>query len=261
MFRIAAFADLGGVSPKVLRDYDRLGIFRPAWTDRFTGYRLYTPAQLPDLRRILALRDLGVGLTEIRAHVVDGADLRTVLEGRREALESARREVDRRLASLGISLAGPTDTAAADVVVRTLPADLVATLDVAATDGDEGRAFYELESQIQMAGVRANRPPGTLFRDDAIEVYVPIRRAAPGLAVRRLAAVRAATLLHRGSYDGFDATEQLLREWVAAARLQPAGGHRIVYLQFGAEADLRLPANFVVRSDAELLTEIQIPVR
>ena len=30
MFRIAAFADLGGVSSKVLRDYDRLGIFRPA---------------------------------------------------------------------------------------------------------------------------------------------------------------------------------------------------------------------------------------
>jgi DNA-binding transcriptional MerR regulator len=260
MFRIAAFADLGGVSPKVLRDYDRLGIFRPAWTDRFTGYRLYTPAQLPDLRRIVALRDLGVGLAEIRAHVVDGADLRTVLERRREALETARREVDRRLASLGISLAAPTDRAA-DVVVRTLPADLVATLDVSVTDGDEGRAFYELERRIQVAGVRANRPPGTLFGDDAVEVYVPVRRSAAGLDVRRLGAVRAATLLHRGSYDGFDATEQVLREWVAAAGLQPAGGQRIVYLQFGAEADLQLPENFVVRSAADLLTEIQIPLR
>ena len=259
MFRIAAFADLGGVSPKVLRDYDRLGIFRPAWTDRFTGYRLYTPAQLPDLRRIIALRDLGVGLTEIRAHVVDGADLRTVLERRREALEAARREVDRRLASLGISLAAPTDPSA-DVVVRTLPADLVATLNVAATDGDEGRAFYELERQIQAAGVRANRPPGTLFGDDTVEVYVPVRRGSPGLEVRRLGAVRAATLLHRGSYDGFGATERMLREWVAASGLRTAGGYRIVYLQFGAEADLRLPENFVVRSDADLLTEIQIPV-
>jgi DNA-binding transcriptional MerR regulator len=261
MFRIAAFADLGGVSSKVLRDYDRLGIFRPAWTDRYTGYRLYTPAQLPDLRRILALRDVGVGLAEIRAHVVDGADLRTVLERRQAALETARREVDRRLASLGISLAAQTDTAVADVVVRTLTTELVATLDVGATDGDEGRAFYELERQIRDLGVRANRPPGTLFGEEVVEVYVPVRRNAAGLAVRRLPAVRAATLLHRGSYATFDATERALRDWVAGSGLDPAGGHRIVYLQFGAEDDLRLPANYVVSSDAELLTELQIPVR
>ena len=259
MFRIAAFADLGGVSSKVLRDYDRLGIFRPAWTDRYTGYRLYTPAQLPDLRRILALRDLGVGLAEIRAHVVDGADLKMVLERRRDALEAARHEVDRRLASLGISLAAPTD-AAADVVVRTLAPELVATLDVSATDGDEGRAFYELERQIRDGGVRAHRPPGTLF-GDVIEVYVPVRRSAAGLNVRRLPAVQAATILHRGSYATFDATERNLREWVAASGLQPTGDHRIVYLQFGAEDDLRLPANYIVSTDAELLTELQIPVR
>lgn len=258
MFRIAAFAELGGVSPKVLRDYDRLGIFRPAWTDRYTGYRLYTPAQLPDLRRILALRDLGVGLGEIRSHVVDGADLRALLERRQAALETARRDVDRRLASLGISLAAPTETAAADVVVRTLPTDLVAVLDVSATDGDEGRAFYDLERQIRDVGVRANRPPGTLFSDRAVEVYVPVRRSAPGLEVRRLSAVQAATLLHRGSYATFEATERALREWVTGSGLQPTGEHRIVYLQFGAEDDLRLPANYVVRTDAELLTELQI---
>src|SRR3954447_12383521 len=260
MFRIAAFADLGGGSPKVLRDYDRLGIFRPAWTDRYTGYRLYTPAQLPDLRRIVALRDLGVGLAEIRAHMVDGADLRAVLQRRQAALETARREVDRRLASLGISLAGPTDTAAADVVVRTLSADVVATLDISASQGDEGRAFYELERRIQHAGVRANRPPGALLAGDRVEVYVPVRRAAPGLDVRRLAATQAATLLHRGSYATFDATERTLCEWVRAACLRPSGGHRTVYLQFGAEDDLRLPANYVVKTDAELLTEIQIPL-
>jgi len=261
MFRIAAFADLGGVSSKVLRDYDRLGIFRPAWTDRYTGYRLYTPAQLPDLRRILALRDLGVGLAEIRAHMVDGADLWAVLERRQAALETARREVDRRLASLGISLASPNDTAAADVVVRTLPAELVATLDISAIGGDEGKAFYELERRIQAAGVRANRPPGTLFADDTVEVYVPVRRGASGLDVRRLPAVQAATLLHRGSYATFHTTERLLREWVNASGLRPLGEHRIVYLQFGAEEDLRLPANYVVNTAAELLTELQIPVR
>ena len=260
MFRIAAFADLGGVSPKVLRDYDRLGIFRPAWTDRFTGYRLYTPAQLPDLRRILALRDLGVGLAEIRAHVVDGADLRAVLSGAEGRL---RLRGARSIAGWPASASVFRDLSApggGDVVLRTLSADLVATLDVRATEGDEGRAFYELERQIRDAGVRASRPPGTLFRGEGVEVYVPIRRAAAGLNVRRLPSVRAATLLHRGSYGTFTVTERALREWIATSGLQPTGDYRIVYLQFGAENDLRLPANFVVETDAELLTELQIPV-
>ena len=253
MFRIAAFAELGGVSAKVLRDYDRLGIFRPAWVDRYTGYRLYTPAQLPDLRRILTLRDLGVGLAEIRSHVVDGADLRAVLERRRTDLETARREVERRLALLGV-----TATTEGDVVLRTLSDDLVAVLNVDQAGDDEGTAFYELERAVRDAAVRAARPPGTLFGDDATEVYVPVRRRAAGLVVRRLPPVRAATILHRGSYATFNVTERTLREWIAASGLQPSGGHRIVYLQFGAEADLRLPANYVVASDAELLTELQI---
>ena len=254
MVRIAAFADLGGVSPKVLRDYDRLGIFRPAWTDRYTGYRLYTPAQLPDLRRIVALRDLGVGLGEIRSHVVDGADLKAVLERRREALEAARREVDRRLRFLGV-----TATLETDVVVRPLPNDLVATLDISQADGDEGRAFYQLERAVRDAGVRAPRPPGTLF-GESVEVYVPVRRRAAGLDVRRLPPVRAATILHRGSYLTFEETERRLRQWIAAAGMAPTGGYRIVYLQFGAEDDLHLPGNLVVSSDDALLTELQVPV-
>jgi DNA-binding transcriptional MerR regulator len=261
VFRIAAFARLGGVSPKVLRDYDRLAIFRPAWTDRYTGYRLYTPAQLPDLRRILALRDLGVGLAEIRAYVVDGADLRAVLERRRKALEAARREVDRRLAAVGISLgaagqAGP----GAEVVVRNVPAELVATLDIAQAGADEGQAFYQLELAVRDAGIRAPRPPGTLIGDQRAVVFVPVRRAAAGLTVRRLPAIRAATILHRGSYGSLEETRALLDAWLAGSGLQRQSPERVLYLQFGAEADLRLPAAYVVSSAAELLTELQVPV-
>ena len=51
MFRIAAFARLGGVTPKILRDYDGLGLFRPAWVDATSGYRVY---RRPTLEALLA---------------------------------------------------------------------------------------------------------------------------------------------------------------------------------------------------------------
>ena len=48
--------------------------------------------------------------------------------------------------------------------------------------------------------------------------------------------------------------------WMAAAGLQPAGPMRTIYLQFGADADLRLPPGWVVERDADFVTELQRPV-
>src|SRR4029450_1667331 len=76
---IGPFSRLAGVSPKMLRTYDALGLFRPVWLERATGYRYYSPAQLPEIRRILALRDLGIGLAEIAGLVDGGTDLRQAL--------------------------------------------------------------------------------------------------------------------------------------------------------------------------------------
>jgi DNA-binding transcriptional MerR regulator len=266
MFRIATFAHLSGLSAKVLRDYDAAGVFRPAWADAATGYRMYSPAQLPELRRILALRDLGVGLDEIRALVDRQADLCDVLDRRREALEATRVELDRRIAGVGITLAsikadrsGDRSPSEVDVVVREVPSELVATLDVAATGGDVGRAFYELERRIRDAGVRAPRPPGELEGPETL-VFVPVRRAATGLETRRLPAIRAATALHHGSYRTIDRTRRALDRWIAGAGLRAGSPSRIVYLQFGAESELRVPPAFVVEDDAALVTELQLPV-
>ena len=264
MFRIAAFARLAGLSSKVLRDYDAAGVFRPAWVDEWTGYRLYSPAQLPEIRRIVALRDLGVGLDEIRALVERRADLADVLAHRVEALEAARTELDRRLAGAGISIAAAASGTDLDVVVRSVPGELVATLDVATVGGDVGRAFYELETRIRDAGVRAPRPPGGLIaaagESPETEVYVPVRRKAAGLAIRQLPAIRAATVLHRGSYDTIAGAWQALGRWFASTNVAAGRPSRIVYLQFGAERELRVPGAFVVDRVGDLVTELQVPI-
>ena len=131
MFRIGEFARLGGVSAKMLRAYDALGLFRPVWVDPSSGYRFYSPAQLPELRRIVALRHMDVSLAEIAGLVAGGGDLRSVLERRRHELEREREEVERRLRALDITV----ESAAAgrpgpDVVLRRVAPELVATLSV-----------------------------------------------------------------------------------------------------------------------------------
>jgi DNA-binding transcriptional MerR regulator len=66
MLRIGDFSQLAQVSIRTLRHYDELGLLKPASIDRFTDYRYYTIEQLPRLNRILALKDLGFSLEQIK---------------------------------------------------------------------------------------------------------------------------------------------------------------------------------------------------
>ncbi len=66
MYKIGEFAKAGQVTVKALRYYARLGLLRPGWVDRFSGYRYYTDDQLQRLNRILALKELGFSLEQVK---------------------------------------------------------------------------------------------------------------------------------------------------------------------------------------------------
>lgn len=65
MLKIGDFSRISRVPVKTLRYYDEIGLLRPAGVDHYTRYRYYSEEQLPTLRRILALKDLGFSLERI----------------------------------------------------------------------------------------------------------------------------------------------------------------------------------------------------
>src|ERR1700733_13441207 len=99
MFSIGEFARLGGVSARTLRHYDQIGLLRPAAVDQDTGYRGYSAAQLGQLNRIMALKELGLSLTQV-GRLLGGitlGELRGMLALSRAQLEQ---EVDQRRTQL-----------------------------------------------------------------------------------------------------------------------------------------------------------------
>jgi DNA-binding transcriptional MerR regulator len=264
MFRIGEFASLAGVSAKTLRAWDDLGLFRPAWVDPWTAYRGYSPAQLPELRRIVALRDVGVPLAEIAGLIDGGQDLREVLRRRRAELERERAEVERRLQALEISM-GTSELDGLDIVVRPIAAERVALLALD-DDRDIGEAFYELEVCVRDQHRRAHRPPGALVpkvETDRTELFVPIRgplRPCGHVRSGRLPACRAASVILHGPYEQLPRVRRSLDVWVRAAGHVPDGPLRILYLQFGAEPELGVPARFLVGRSSDLVTELQQPI-
>jgi len=127
MFSIGEFARLGGVSIRTLRHYDEIGVLRPVTVDPDTGYRGYAAAQLGQLNRIMALKELGLSLTQV-GRLLDGVtrdELRGMLMLRRAQLEHELEQhtshllgVEARLRSIAREDGMPAD----DIVAKTIPA-------------------------------------------------------------------------------------------------------------------------------------------
>jgi DNA-binding transcriptional MerR regulator/effector-binding domain-containing protein len=92
VFTIGEFSRIAQVSGRLLRYYDDLGLFKPAKIDPETGYRFYSARQLPDLNRILALKELGLTLEQIAAL---SADIST--EELRDLLVEKKAQIERTL--------------------------------------------------------------------------------------------------------------------------------------------------------------------
>lgn len=91
MYSIGAFAELGGVSIRMLRHYDSIGLLAPAHVDPTTGRRSYGTDQLAHLNRLVALKELGFTLQQVKQLLNDGvepAELRGMLRMRSIDLES-----------------------------------------------------------------------------------------------------------------------------------------------------------------------------
>jgi DNA-binding transcriptional MerR regulator len=76
VWSIAEVARMSGVSSRTLRHYDEIGLLPPA----HTGHRHYGRAELLRLQQILLLRELDLGL----------ADIRAVLDSRLDAVQALR---------------------------------------------------------------------------------------------------------------------------------------------------------------------------
>src|SRR5580700_9334236 len=171
MFSIGEFARHGRVSVRMLRHYDAIGLIRPACVDVATGYRFYEASQLDELNRVMALKDLGFTLQQVRAILeekVSAAELRGMLKLRRAEIhaqieaETARlARVEARLLTIEDEARVPTD----GVVIKRLTPVRVGEL-TGIAGGYEPEAitpviqplYCDLWQLLAGAGVRAAGP-------------------------------------------------------------------------------------------------------
>ena len=101
MYKIGELSKLCRIPVKTLRFYDAQGLLSPDEIDPFTGYRYYSAAKLATCYRIIALKELGFTLDEIRVQLDsnDNEKIVTALDAKaselRELIERTQKQLRR----------------------------------------------------------------------------------------------------------------------------------------------------------------------
>jgi len=271
MLKIGEFSKLAQVSVKTLRYYDELGLLRPDWVDRYTGYRYYALGQLPRLNRLLALKELGFSLVQIARLLKDdlpAGELQRLMKLRQAELEQQVQAEQARLARVAARLRQIEQEGRQpryEVVMKQVRPRLVAGIrDTIGEPDDLAGLLGELRSYLKGRGSEPDpSAPGLAIYYDAeyldrgadVEVAVPIAgpwRGNARVAVHELSAIaNAACLVHQGRPDRLAGAYRDLAAWTQANGFRPAGPNREIFLQ-GFEAGLD-PSSYV--------TELQLPVQ
>jgi DNA-binding transcriptional MerR regulator len=269
LLRIGPFARLARVTIKTLRFYDGAGLFRPVWIDPRSGYRFYSPAQLPRLRRIRMLRELGCGLAEIQQLISSGP------EGE---VSYAQATALRRRLMVGVAVAEQrlrqldalTGLAIKERAIAATPA-LTIRNSVKPDGSDIQRMFESAEREAARRGVRASHSPFTLLHDMDyhrpqmdVEVCIPTRPEALGQAGVRLIepVAHAACVEFNGDYAQAPLLLDAALDNMQQRRARIAGPIREVYLRFGADQrGYTLDPRFLTDDPRQYRTELLIPVR
>ena len=89
MLKIGEFSKTTGVTIKALRHYESLGLIKPYWIDKYTGYRYYDHSQVIQVNRILYLKSMGFALQQVRQLLSQDLSL----EKQRQLFENKRKEL------------------------------------------------------------------------------------------------------------------------------------------------------------------------
>ena len=271
MFRIGEFSKLCRVPVSALRYYSDIGLLPPAHTDSFTNYRYYSADQLPHLNRILALRDLGLSLDQIKLVLNDdlsAEEIRGMLRLRQaeiqQQVQEAQARLDRVLARVEqIEMEGKMPEQ--EVVLKSIESIYcLAIREIVAQPEAVGKVMEESYGAMMPRGIAPAGQPMTIYHDPEfkpenldVEFIFPVGASVKDpvplseerqLVPKELTGIEtAATTIHKGDYGTLDQSYGMIAQWIETNGFRVAGPPREIYLTAPGDA-------------AGTLTEIQFPV-
>ena len=262
LYRIGLFAQMNRITVKALRFYEEQGLLLPARIDEESGYRYYTMSQMETLHRILALKEAGFTIEDMK-HLNASGDERGFLLRKKKALLEKIAELTLQLSKIDGYLMAGGNSLSAPVMVKTIPETVCAVMRRRIDSYD---ALFdimpELGGYMEDAGCVCALPeycftrylePGFQEAQILVEVCEAVTEKKADrerLRFRTIPETRAACIYHKGSYRDFPKTYEVILRYIEENGYEICGNIRESYIDSVWNKD----------SEDEWLSEIQIPV-
>ncbi len=243
------FSRITHLSVKTLRHYHQVGLLEPATVNPVTGYRYYTPEQIPQAQVIRRLRDLEMPVPEVKEVLTadDQVGRNAVIAAHLDRLETELDKIHAAVDSLRSILEAPGP----EVTIEHRTDGATVALAVGEMiDREDLPAWWqgalgELRGVMRAQGADVTGPSGGLFASELFQhgrgqatVFVPT--AVEGRPVGRVLPLvvpeaELAVLTHRGSLEDIDISYGQLGSYVATHEISIDGPLREYYLVDGTD--------------------------
>lgn len=264
LYKIGMFANMNRVTIKTLRYYDEQNLLTPVYVDEENGYRYYEAGQMADLHRIMALKNMGFSIEDIR-WITNGAEEKSLLLRKKQEILKEIAALTSRLAEVESYLAKDSIDLSAPVLIKKIPEVIVCTMEQRIESYDDLFLLMpEMGAEMEQLGCICAEPeycfthylePGYKEEDILIEVCQAVTEKKPDsgkVTFKILPQIsEAACIFHKGSYETLHKTYAALLNYIEENGYEICGNIRESYIDGVWNKD----------TAREWLTEIQIPVR
>ena len=236
----------------------------PEYIDEENGYRYYTSSQLPILHQILALRQMGFSLEEIKK-VQSGMSVEELLMNKKAELIKKIAEENMKLSQVEYYLIHKGGDRSYNVVLKELPEVIVASMRAKLPDYNAlfsvvpsmGAEMERLGCECALPAYCFNIYHDGEYREKNIDVEIceavtEMKENSKVVTFKKIDQVEmAACVLHKGPYEEFPQAYSAIITWMEENGFEMAGLPRESYIDGIWNKDTK----------EEWLTEIQFPVR
>jgi len=268
MYKIGLFSKIGKVTVKALRFYEEEGLLIPARIDAATGYRYYDTGQIPRLHKIVALKQCGFSIPEIKSILAENEVVALFAERRRRLAEELR-ETSQRLSSIESYIGSIEESGGMryEVVLKDLPRVLVYSVRMIVESYD---SYFDVIPKIGEECVASNPdvhcredPPYSFiiyhdgeYRDRDIDIELCESVNKRGVDTDRIKfktierVPTAVCVMHKGPYSALRAAYAAAYKWIEENGYSATDDPR----------ESHIDGIWNREDPADWVTEVQVPV-
>lgn len=259
LYKIGMFAQMIHLSVKTLRFYEEQGLLYPAYVNQDTGYRYYTLNQMATVHQIIALKQAGLTIEDIKKlHQCDDEKI-FLIQKKTEIMEKIA-ELTKSLAMIESYLIEKDNVLDTPVLMKTIPSCLCATMSSTIECYDD---LFELMPtmgyEMEKLGCVCACPEycftqyiktGDKIMIETCEAVKERKEDSQTVQFKEFPTIQALCLFHKGSYDDFSHSYAIVMKYIENHNYEICGPIRESYIDGVWNKD----------DEKDWLTEIQIPV-